>query len=352
MTKGEPIMQTIISCLGRTGFMALVVMAATALSMGTVRSEAVTIKLETYAGPKHLMNSEVWPTWAKQVEEASGGSIKVRVTHPPINPRGLYDRVRDGISDMAWFSPAYTTGRFVLTTIVEVPGMKGTAEQMSRAYWRIHKKHLERFGEHKGVALLSVFTHGPGMIHTRKPVTAVTGIKGLKIRTGGGVQSQLGKRLGVVTVAAPVTKAQELLSRGVADGVFFSMETICSFKLGGAVKYHYSVPGGFYSNSFGVIMNKKKYDSLTAAQRKAIQSVAGEGMAGMIGAAWDRNDKSCAQNLTKVGNTVITDGPLASGVKPKIADMDAWWIQRAKKEGLTNAADVLKELRAEIKKLK
>ena len=36
--------------------------------------------------------------------------------------------------------------------------------------------------EHKGVVLLGLFTHGPGLIHTSKPIGGVGDVKGLKIR--------------------------------------------------------------------------------------------------------------------------------------------------------------------------
>jgi hypothetical protein len=49
-------------------------------------------------------------------------------------------------------------------------------------YW----KHFHKIGEYKGVKLLGVFTHGPGQMFTKKPVTSIKDVQGLKIRTGGG----------------------------------------------------------------------------------------------------------------------------------------------------------------------
>ena len=312
-----------------------------------------TIRLETYAGPKHGMNAEGWPQWIAQAEEAGKGSIKITTTYPPINPRDLLDRVRTGIADMAWITHGYTTGRFVFTDMVELPGLDGNAEQMSRAYWRIYQKHIARFNEHKGVKLLALFSHGPGMIHTRQAVTRVEQLKGLKIRTGGGTQSAIAKRLGIVTVSAPATKAHELLSQGVADGIFFSLETITSFKLGDVVKYHYSVPGGLYAASFAAIMNEDKFDALSAAEREAIMSVAGEEMSAHFGRVWDRADEISHAALTGAGNTVApVNAALNATITDRLSDLDGEWIKRAEAEGLANAAQVLAELREEVQKIK
>ena len=327
--------------------------ALAALTAHQVAQAETTLRLETYAGPRHAMNTTGWPTWIKDLEKESKGKMKVRMTYPPINPRDLYDRVRDGIADMAWITHGYTTGRFVLTQMIELPGANGNAEQMSRAFWRTYTTKFKDKDEHKGVVLLGLFTHGPGLIHTSKPIGGVGDVKGLKIRTGGGVQSMIAKRLGLVSVSAPATKAQEILRQGVADGIFFSIETIHSFKLGGVVKHHYSQPGGLYTASFAVVMNKKKYDSLSGAEKAMLKKVTGEHMSAIMGRTWDGADKVAIEALTKQGNKIQQfPAPIAADVKAKIADLDAVWINAAKKEGVKDPAAVLKGLRAEVAKIK
>jgi TRAP-type C4-dicarboxylate transport system substrate-binding protein len=327
--------------------------AVLALASAAVRAETVTIKLETYAGPRHAMNTHGWPEWIKAAEAAAPGMFKFEMSYPPIDPRVLYDRVRSGIGDMAWITHGYTTGRFVLPEIVELPNVDGNGQTMSRALWRIHVKHFAKLDEYKGVEALTVFTHGPGMIHSRKPIASLKDFEGLKVRTGGGVQSEIAKRLGIVAVSAPATKAHEILSQGVADGVFFSLETITSFKLGEAVKYHYSVPGGLYTASFAVVMNKPKYESLSPAHKAALGKVSGEFMAAHMGKTWDDADKVSAAELAKTNNTV---GPLpaalAAELQKKLADIELDWVKRAKEAGLADPAAVLKELRGEIAKIK
>ena len=336
-------MRTLVMTLG----IAAVAAAAPA------NAQTATIKLETYAGPRHAMNTHGWPEWIKQAEAAGGGALKFEVSYPPIDPRVLYDRVRSGIADMAWITHGYTTGRFVLPEIVELPNVDGSGAVMSRALWRIHAMHFAKLDEYKGVEALTVFTHGPGMVHSRKPITALKDFEGMKVRTGGGVQSEIAKRLGIVAVSAPATKAHEILSQGVADGVFFSLETITSFKLAEVVKYHYSVPGGLYTASFAVVMNKAKFASLTAAQKEALAKVTGEPMAAHMGKTWDDADKVSADELAKSKNTVgQLPAALTAELQKKLADIELDWIKRAKEAGLADPAAVLKELRAEIAKLK
>jgi TRAP-type C4-dicarboxylate transport system substrate-binding protein len=318
---------------------------AAVLAAGAAQAERV-LTLETYAGPNHAVNAAGLTVWAKQVEEASGGDLKINITYPPVDPRDLMDRVRNGIGDIAWMTHGYTTGRFVLTDMIELPGNGGNAEQASRAYWKVYNEEIG-MREHRGVTPIAMFTHGPGMIHTAKPITSGADFQGLKIRTGGGVQAAIAEGLGLVTVSAPVTKAQEMLSQGVADGVMFSIETIKSFNLGDLVTHHYHFPGNLYGSSMAIVINSSVLDSLTESQREALWSVSGEHLSGLIGSAWDGADKVAIEAFGENSVTVM-EGDVLAAVQKATAGLDEAWIARAKEAGLEDPAAVLAKLRAQI----
>src|SRR5207237_573719 len=110
------------------------------------------------------------------------------------------------------------------------------------------------------VKLLAVFTHGPGqMFNTKRPINKVEDLSGMKIRTGGGIAEEMARSLGASAFVKPAPESYELLSSGVADGTFFPLESIISFKLGSVIKYATLFPGGFYSSSFRFFMNDDKW---------------------------------------------------------------------------------------------
>lgn len=318
---------------------------AAALCAAPVAAQTV-LTLETYAGPQHAVNAAGLEIWADQVEEASGGDLVINITYPPVDPRDLMDRVRNGIADIAWMTHGYTTGRFVFTDMIELPGNGGNAEQGSRAYWNVYMDEVG-LREHRGVTPLALFTHGPGMLHTSQPIESADDFEGLKIRTGGGVQAAIADGLGLVTVAAPVTKAQEMLSQGVADGVMFSIETIKSFNLGDLVTHHYRYPGNLYGSSMAIIINTSVLEGLTDEQREALWSVSGEHLSGLIGSAWDGADQAAIEAFG--ADRVITmEGDVLAAVDAATAGLDEAWIARAKEAGLDDPAAVLQRLRDEI----
>src|SRR4030095_770995 len=131
----------------------------------------------------------------------------------------------------------------------------------SVAYSRIHWKYFDKVGEYKGVKLLGVFTHGPGQMFTKKPVRTIDDVQGLKIRTGGGIAEAVAKALGASAFVKPAPESFELLKSGVADGVFFPMESIVSFKLETVLEQATIFPGGMYSSGFRFFIKEDKGDN-------------------------------------------------------------------------------------------
>ncbi len=159
------------------------------------------------------------------------------------------------------------------------------------AFSRIHWKYLQQVGEYKGVKLLGVFTHGPGqMFNTKRPINKVEDLAGMKIRSGGGISEEMARALGASAFVKPAPESYELLSSGVADGTFFPLESIISFKLDSVVKYATLFPGGFYGSAFGFFMNEDKWNKLSKQDQDAIMSVSGEALARLAGKAWDATD--------------------------------------------------------------
>src|SRR5690606_36722369 len=81
----------------------------------------------------------------------------------------------------------------------------------------------------------------------------------------------------------------ELLSTGVMDGTFFPDESIASFRLS-MIKHATTFPGGLYNTSFVFMMNKAKYDGLSAADKAVVDKLSGEHAARLFGEGWDKVD--------------------------------------------------------------
>ncbi len=209
-----------------------------------------------------------------------------------------------------------------------------------------------KLNEHKGTHLLGVFTHGPGQLWLNSFHNSLESIKGLKIRIGGGIAQSSAKALGLVPLQAPVTKAYELLSGGVADGITLPAESISFFKLDRIIKQGFLVEGGLYNVSMFVVMNKKKWDSLSKIDQEAITSVSGLELAKLAGKAWDNADREgitiSKQNGVKIKQLPEGDKELVKKILSPIIEET---LKKIEKEKNIDAHKIYSLLLEEIKSL-
>lgn len=283
-------------------------LAAAALSVVSITAQAAdtTLTISSWAPPTHGVNAIIWPELTRMMEEATDGRISAEVKYGLGSPPAQFDLVLDGAADITWIFHGYSPGRFVATKMIELPGYEGNAETASVASWRAYEKYFAGLGEHEGVKVLAMMTHGPGVLHTNADVTSLSDISGMKLRLGGGVSGDVGAALGATGIRVPAPKVYETLDSNAADGVMMPMEAKKSFKLFEVAKNSYEVPGGFYRGSFAVIMNQDTFDRMSQADRTALEKVFGEPLSRIAGQAWDQIDAAGTESLNEHADNSMT----------------------------------------------
>jgi TRAP-type C4-dicarboxylate transport system substrate-binding protein len=186
---------------------------------------------------------------------------------------------------------------------------------------------------------------------TKRPVSGISDIQGLKIRTGGGIAEAVAKALGTSAFVKPAPESYELLQSGVADGVFFPLESIVSFKLDTVLEQATLFPGGMYSSAFGFFMNEDKWNKIPKEDQAIIEKLSGEHIARLAGASWDEADKKGLEALKKSGVKIVNASPaFVAEVQKRSAPIVDEWIRKANARGV-DAAKILAEFREELKKV-
>jgi TRAP-type C4-dicarboxylate transport system substrate-binding protein len=334
--------------LHRTTLSLLTAAAVLAFAATPASAQKQTLKMAYWAGPAHHM-VKTQQAWIKTIEAASNGNLTVEVDKAPLaKPDGQYDLIKNGVRDMVWHVPAYTRGRFDMLGAGELPFLCPNATVCSPALWRWYNKHKLIDREFTDTKLLNVFVHGPGTVHTTKVVKTLEEIKGVKIRAGGaGVP--IGQALGMSIISAPATEAHEMLSRGTVDGVLFPYEALDSFRLTEVLKAHLEIPGGLYTATFVIIVNKDAFAKLTPANQAALMKASAEAGSTLFGKAWDSADSVARDSAKKRGNAIQTLAPAElERWKPRLKFVRDEWLKKAKERGLDGPA-LLKDLEAMIK---
>jgi TRAP-type C4-dicarboxylate transport system substrate-binding protein len=329
-------------------------LAAALLSFAGGASAQVTLTMSSWVPPAHLL-TRAQSDWCAEVSKATSGRILCNLLPKPVAPPpGTFDAVKDGLADLSFSVHGYTPGRFVLGKMAEMPFLGDSAVATSVAYQRIYEKYLAALDEHKGMKVITVFTHGPGVIfNNKKPIATLADLDGIKFRVGGGVVNDVGKALGANMTLKPAPQSYELLSSGVVDGVWFPDESIVSFKLDKLIKYRTAVPGGLYNTSFALVMNPATWAKIPKADQEIINKMSGEWAARFIGKYWDEmDDKSLEVQKAAGVQSISADAKFVADFKAKTSGIEAAWVKEAEAAGLKNAAAVLAEFRAEIAKVK
>jgi len=329
----------------------VVLLAATALTGGTPLAQT-TLRIHSWASPKHLINVDIIPVWCQRVEQSTQGRVKCEVSYPPnAAPPGMFDRARTGVADVTWGLPSYSPGRFLLTEVAELPGVGASSEAMTQAFWQTHEKFFAKADEFRGVKLLALWLTTPGVFQTRFPISSFSELSGKKMRVPGGVAARIAERLDIVGIAAPANKVYEMLQQGVIDGAMMPPETSQSFRLMEVAKHMTMVPGGLYYTSFFWVMNDQTWEKISRPDQAAILKVSGEEMARVAGKAFDKWDPIGINAAKEVGVNVTTaNDAVMKEISKRVQPVVDAWISEAGKKGV-DAKAALDFFRSEAVKL-
>jgi len=325
-----------------------------AVAATSAQAQTTTLTVSTWVPPQHHINTIMFPEWFKLVETATEGRVKFRVLPKTAGSvAGQIDAIRDGLADVGFTAHAYIPGRFTLQEMAEMPLLGETPVESSVAYWRIYKKHLEKFNEHEGVVVLSTMISEGRLHNGRREITSKADLQGLKVRTPGGATIEISNLLGMVPVQKPISEIYELLSTGVVDGAMMPMETVQSFKLLDKLTNTLVVPGGLYNSSYSLFINPDSFAKLSAKDQEAIRKVSGETFSRIWGRVTTEGSAKAEAEAVKIGNKVVRASPeFLKDIRTSLEPLEQKWVEAAKAKGLTNAAEVLAELRAEAAKVK
>ena len=327
--------------LNRRDFTKLALAGAGATGLGTLglpgllSAAGAELKMAFFPSPRHPIWSRMMKPWGDRVQNEDAGIAIRGFPGGQIGgkPPGAYKRILNGISDVEFHIPGYTSTVFPRTLVAEVPVQWESPTKATQALNRIFNEHLAP--EYKRVKMLAMWTTDVPVVMTNKEVRTPADLKGLKLRTPSRNQAEIIKGLGAIPVAMPITSTYGAIEKGVVDGAIVGISVVNSFKLHEVVK-HFIVDLPFGYSPFFIGMNRAKYNGLTAAQRAAIDKHSGLGLS-LIGAkVYEKaRERGIATVNKKAGSSIakLSDAEKAEwvAVLQKIAKE---WVARFEKPGL------------------
>lgn len=322
----------------------LILAAAGLLLMTTAAAaQEVTLRLHHFMGEKAPLHGKMMVPLAAAIEEASEGRMKVEVFSGMSlggRPGDLYDQAADGAVDIVVTLPGYTAGRFNRSEVFELPFMMKDPVATAEAYYDLITQELQD-GEFEETKILTSWVHGPGVLHSKEPISSLEDMVGQEMRGPTRVVTDLLGELGATPVGMPLPLIPENLSKGVISGTVLPWEVTPSIRLAELVSNHTELSGdtSLYTAVFIMAMNWDSYEGLPDDLRQILDDHTGKGLAAST--AQVMLDADAGGRNVASGNTFITlDGAEVDRWKAAAQPVVDRWVSRAGEMGFDGEAAI------------
>jgi TRAP-type C4-dicarboxylate transport system substrate-binding protein len=312
----------------------------------------VTLKLAHFLPAHSVTQAQFLKPWAERITQQSNGRIQFQfypsMQHGGIPPQ-LVDQVRDGVADIVWTLPGYSSGRFPLTAAFELPFMSSSSEASSQAMWDFIQRHGQ--DEFADMHLLATHLTDGALVHTtKKPIHTLKDFRGQKLRAANRTAAKTIGLLGATPVAMPVPQVPEALSKGVVDGAVLPWDVVPALKLHELVRYHTETAAGtpaLMHTALIVGMNQDTYNNLPADLKQIIDANSGRELSREAGRIWDNQVVETGHKLAQSRNNEIYILPPEEQAKwvQVTSKVSEDWINEVESKGYENGKALLEEAR-------
>ncbi len=187
--------------------------------------------------PSDLMAKQ----YIAEIEKLSGN--KVKISYFPSEQLGkakdMLSVCGKGVADFCQVHITYFAGQLPYSNVVVLPYWTTATEGSAilQSMLENSPELQEEFAKYGVRALEGHTTPSYDVATVDKPVRSLEDLKGLKLKTAGGLYDNIAKRYGIVPVSIPAAETYESLQRGLVQGVVFNYPSIRSYHLNDLVKY-------------------------------------------------------------------------------------------------------------------
>ncbi len=280
--------------------------------------------------------------WMQEVEKRTNGSIKVTL-YPGaslFSASETIDSIINGVADIGWSYSGYSPARFPLAEFALLPLDVNSSSEILDIYWALYDKYPEIREEWSGVKLLWVEIGARNLFMTKTKVSKLEDMKGLKIKTSGGIVQETIKALGAVPVSMTPPDTYLAMEKGVVDGAMMGWDAMQDWNLKDVAPY--VIEAYPFNALFYCIMNEKTWNSLSPEEKAVIDELSKDMMRKIPGQAWDENiEKIRAQCISEGTEVVELTGQEKARWQERYQTVMDIWLKTKQEQG---KGDIAKEI--------
>jgi len=241
-------------------------------------TKVMTLRLADYdsAVANVVYNENLFQWWAKEVNKRTGGRINVQVFHSETLAKSpdFLNALDTGICDVAHVAIPGFPGRFPISEfLIDTPVCFGDPKLIARILDKLVAGSLmKEFDAYVPTSYL--FAGSMCLFTTKKKVSKLEDLKGLKIRVRGTPSSRLVEGLGATPVTIGSADLYTALERGTIDGIITSITYVEYTKLYEVTRYF--IDHGFTGGLRLLAMSRNRFNSLPLDIQKILMQLGQE----------------------------------------------------------------------------
>jgi TRAP-type C4-dicarboxylate transport system substrate-binding protein len=307
-------------------------------------AQTMELKYVVQPPPQASINARAAVPWVDDVLKDAGGTIDIKVFYGTIaNMANSYDRLLNGVADMAYGILGPVSGQFPKTSVATLPFEVQSSAEAGTALWHLYERGLiaDEWAKVKVLALGAFPNVG---LHSRKQILTLDDLKGVKTSVQSRLASETIAKLGGTPITMPILDVYGSLQRGTIDAVAIGWPATSTFKINEVVSHHTDVP--LAAEVIYQAMNKASYAKLPDKAKKAIDAKLGLHYVDMLGKAIDDNEQESKAFTKSKGQEIDSLAPAEAATWRKtVAPIVDEWLKNT-----PDGAKVLAAFREEVQK--
>lgn len=279
--------------------------AATALALavtaGAVQAQT-TVRLSTYVNEADI-RYQGFQYFAELVSEKTGGSVKVEI-FPSATLHGWsegVDAVQGGVSDISWINADSRLPCYAVTSLYPAEVSLEKQTELDAAYAELIRD------EAANVNLVPLFNSNYSYDQEwwfEGGIENIGDLDGKLVRSIGPLVSLMIETWGGQPVFVAPKEVFQSAERGVVDGINMGVATYSSWKLWNVMPY--MVNANLFYGNIQYMMNKSKFDGLSADEQAALTAAAAETEAWLQPLYEDWVDQQVGNAVMKGGGSAVS----------------------------------------------
>ncbi len=323
---------------------------AVALPVQSALAEELSVA--TFVPPNHETVTVALAWFEKEITERSGGTLTMKL-YPAgqlgAGPAQQYKRAVEGVADITFGIASITPTLFPKTLLAVPPGKAVDGLDSTERMWSVFDEYMA--DEWTDVKVLAVGNPAGGMIISTKDVSTIEGMKGAKVVPFASMTTPVIQGMGAVPVQLDTTEHYTGLSTGTIDAAISTINNIMPpWNLDEVADYAIvNVPATF--NPVYFVMNKERYEGLSAEHRAVLDEIAGLPfsmelarsfhLADQMALEW--RDEQIAAGNSRVEWITVSDEERAKMEAAAAEGMEAIYADYAER-GIPNAQEIYEAL--------